>query len=98
MELYDIEEENREFHENFLNKEGWESNEPLTDEDKAESDGNGAPDAFILENTFAATGITPWYIGKLLKDTVRNDIRVCLDLFMPAFALFRCCLLIKPFL
>ena len=77
MEIIDIEDENREFQEVFLSKDGWEQSEQNGNDNLDYDEHN----AFILDSTFAAIGVSPWYIGKYLKDTVRNDVRVCFHLF-----------------
>ena len=75
MDIVNLEEENQEFQKEYLQKEELEckdsnSKENVEDDEK-----------FIRENTYAELGISPWYIGKFLKDTVRNDGKVGIDYF-----------------
>ena len=72
MEIIDIEDENQDFQKQIEDENGWKIHESSSNE----SYYYGDTDKFILEGTFEAIGISPWYIGKFLKDTVRNDVRV----------------------
>ena len=81
MEIVDIEDENLEIQKQIVNK-GWKIHESSSNESSDYND----TDRFMVENTFEATGISPWYIGKFLKDTVRNDVRVWVNLCL--FSMF----------
>ena len=64
-----IDSENKAFQDELLTKESVSekvSNDSVVDNKK-----------FITGSTFADLGISPYYIGRFLKDTVRNDNKVC---------------------
>lgn len=75
MEIIDVEEENGQFKEDYLQQEN--GNEKDSGSNEPEDDAN----KFIASSTFAAIGLSPWYIGKFLKDTFRNDNKVFVDHF-----------------
>ena len=65
-EFLDIDNENRAFQNEVVNGNGSKSTENLKEES-----------SFIKESSFKQLNIPSWAFGKLLKDTERDDDKVC---------------------